>query len=214
MLIELEGKQYKITISDTVAGIQLVGVRDAVVELAVHHQVPRHELMAYLQVHHARLQKEARKADRIDNPFLEMQLFDKKHIIKEDSKTKVPFRKGNILYVPALPKNTKQIDLLKIHILRDYLSEQIGSWEERLSFLLNQINLKSLRVHDYRLSRDDSAIAYAKSLAEVHTDMLDYIVASSVFDYLGLSTAQRSPLYEQYVKDWKYLAKVYTYERS
>jgi len=214
MLLEVEGKQYKITVSDTTVGVHVVGVKDSFVELSVHHQIPRHELLAYLQINHTRIQKEAEQAVIAHTEWMEIPLFDKKHIIKVDTKTKSPYLRANTVFAPHLPHTLPQIEQLKTNLLQQSILEIIGDWEERLGFMLGDISVKPLRIKDYRLSKDKRSITYAKKLADINTDMLAYIIATSIFDYLDLHTDQRTHLYEKYVRDWKYKMKVYAYEKG
>ncbi len=214
MLLEIEGKQYRIIISDVTRGIHIVGISNAIIELSVYHQIPRHELLTYLQVNHTLIQKEAGKVISPDIEWMEVQLFGKKYIIKADCRTKMPFLKGTTILASRLPRTPRQLERLKTDILRDQILEMVGSWEERLDFILNNILIKSLRISDYYLSKDKSSISYAKKLTDVDPGMLNYIIAMSIFDYLHLNEDQRTLLYEKYVKDWKYLMKVYAYEKE
>jgi predicted metal-dependent hydrolase len=212
MILELHGHHIEIIPDETNDNIS-VRSKNGKIQVFAPSQMPQTELSAYLTKYLKQITKQAEKSD-IAQTEHSLRLFDNTYTLLIDRSTRKAYMRGKIIYVHSIPKNERQTQELQNQLLHTDITKSIGLWEERLGFLLDNITLKALPKQLFIVKRDKNQIVFSKRLTSFSLDMLNYIVAKSIFSFLQLSQESTEELCKHYIRDWKHLHRILAFDNN
>ncbi|HMR19619.1 MAG TPA: DUF45 domain-containing protein [Sphingobacterium sp.] len=211
--MELQGYPFEIIPDETCNSIQVRLSKNGKLQVIVHPQTPQKELITYLTKNLKQIKKKIDKSVPLEDNT-SIHIFDSSYAVQIDHNARTAYIRGKAVYVNTLPTTEKQTERLKQKLLVAQITQIIGFWEEQLGFLLDEITLKTIPKRYFVVHRSKSQLVFSKKLVNLSLDMLQFVVAKSVFDYLALSNKQEEILYQQHIPDWKHLVRVFDYEQG
>lgn len=211
-MMELEGSQFEIIPDEANSGIQVRATKNGKTQVVAHPQTPQQELIVYLKKYIKANEKHIAPPE-LPGEHMTIRVFDELYTTRIDPYARRPYIRDKAIYTHAPHNSEKQIQQLKNHLLQTQLMLLVGAWEERLDFLLVDVTLKTLPKRLFIAYRGESKIVFSKKLTDTTLEMMNFVVANSIFYYLQLPEQQAITLYERYVPNWKHCLRVFEHER-
>ncbi len=213
MYIYMHKYHFEIRLNKTHTPIYIESRNSDTYVLSVPMDLREDELKQYLKSNGKKLITVFEKK-RISNQALSIELYNKKHIFVWKPNSSISYRYEGKIHSSILPKSTLSIKKICKDILYYDIKTLIGIWEERLTCIITDINLKNFKTNKFKICTRSNTLSFSFQLMDSPYYYVEFIVAKAVFQYLNIEETKQHLLMEEFVKDYKQSNKIYDYERS
>lgn len=210
MYIEFEGQNYLITVNPAAEKIIITAVKNEYIQISSPPNLPQSELLVYLRNNKKQLINTFEKHNKSQN----IEVFDRSLSLVIKTNLRDAYLLDHVIYSPDTITSLRHEQKVKEKLLLHELMKWISHWEEIFGILINEIKLRQLKTNHFTVCYKNNNITFSKSLSNRNLNFIAYIVATAIFDKLKIDDSSREELLDRYVSDWKFSAKINSYDRS
>lgn len=213
MFIEIEGTYYEL-VGTSEAGIRIARTGAQKKTIYAQPGISMDEIKAYIR-QFAKEQVADPTEDEERLSFFTLELFDKKYNVRllPDSHQK-PFIKKELILAGAnlfrRRERSKIEDDIRSQLFEQTILDLVGSWEEELGILVDQVSFRKLSRSHYTMQQDPKQLTFSKHNVLLSRRLNEYIVAMAMTDLVD-PTLQTSTFWNSHFPDWRQLEKYLNY---
>lgn len=211
MYLNIKNKSFKIRLSKIGSPIQITDLQTNTYIVSAPMDLRDKELIQYLQLNHKKLITEYK--NKINQKLInEIILYNKKLQVLLDNNTSNSYKKNGCIYSSKSTKSTLNLKKIAAEIVIQDICQIIDFWEDKLGFIIDNIQIKNYKKSLYKISKINQSINFSTKLMNYQFTFVEYLVVRAVFEYLNIDQKNQNKYMEEYVQDYKQSIKIYTYE--